>query len=370
MRGAARAALLTIAALMWLVPSTAHGQASREALLAAAPAAAKPLPEAAVRAAIRYNQRRFSAAHLAEITAWLRGPSGSDTGPMTAADVAVIERLQRAAGFTRPDGRLGNRTMAALLMAGLELSAVPRVRPRQVELLFYPGTFEDTAKWREARDHAGTSQYRAVMDRAPSGSGALYVAVDGVVVDLARARGGPPFQLVNRTHTADPSKPGRYRLERGKPYRTRNWLYGQIPWGAELREQGGEIEYRPRGEKRWKLATGPKRSLDHEIPRAEFYGPDGALFPEWRLNEFGSIAWRLRGSPGLLIHTTPATEDATARGADPALATSHGCLHVKPSERDRLVERGYLVKGATVVIKRYRDHLLPAPMRARLAAGT
>lgn len=352
------------------MPSAAQAQGTRQALLAAAPPTAEALSAATVRAAIRYNQRRFSATHLDEITAWLRGPDSSASGAMGAAEIAVIERLQRAAGFTRPDGRLGNGTMAVLLMAGLELSAVPRVRPRRVELWFYPGTFEDTDAWRKARDHAGTSQYRDVIDRAPKGSGALYVAVDGVVVDLARARGGPPFKLINRTHTADPSKPGRYRLDRGKAYSTRNWLYGQIPWGAELREQGGEIEYRPRGERRWKLATGPRRALSHEIPRAEFYDSDGALFTEWRLNEFGSIAWRLRGSPGLLIHTTPATEDATARGADPALATSHGCLHVKPTERDRLIERGYLVKGATVVIKSYRDHLLPAPMRARLAAGS
>ncbi len=336
-----------------------------DALLRAAPAA--HLSDRTARSALRYNGRRWRGPQRAELLAWLRGKPGGDAD-FTRADIDRIARAQRGAGVpkSRVDGRLGNATMAVLLHAGLSLTP-PNVHASHVELWFYPGSREDLDAWARARagvDARAPGAYREVVEQAPAGAGVLYVAVDGRVVDLAPARGGPPFHLSSGTHTADPSKPGRYRLGRGKAYRTASWYYSQIPWGAALRQKDGEIQFRPDGAKQWRWATGPKSKLDYEIPRADFYGNDGAVMTEWRLNDFGAIAWRLRGSPGLLIHSTPGLE-----AGDEPLPPSHGCLHLSPEARRHLVSAGYLRRGVTVVIKRYRDHLLPLPLLARVRAS-
>lgn len=361
-------AALALAAALAL-PATAAAGAPRaltlDALLRAAPAI--HLSDHDAHSAIRYNGRRWRGAPRAEILAWLRGKAGGDSD-FTRGDVDRIARLQRGAGVpkNRIDGRLGNATVAVMLHAGMTLSA-QSVHASHVELWFYPGSREDLDAWARARagvDARAPGAYREVVEQAPSGGGVLYVAVDGRVVDMVPARGGPPYHLSSGTHTADPSKPGRYRLGRGKPYRTASWYYSQIPWGAALRMVDGEIQFRPDGAKHWQWATGPKSKLDYEIPRADFYDDDGGLMTEWRLNDFGAMAWRLNGSPGLLIHSTPGLE-----AGDEPLPPSHGCLHLSPDARRHLVSAGYLRRGVHVVIKRYRDHLLPRPMLARVRAG-
>lgn len=346
---------------------------SRAGLLAAGGDA--PLDARTVTRSARWNDRRWTGAHRRQVLAWLRGAPVAADAHFEASDVHLIARLQRGAGIDarRVDGRFGKATAAIALMAGLEL-APQSVSARRVELWFYPGSFEDLDGWKRARELAEDTpvreRYRAVKDAAPTGGGLIYVVIGDNVVDVIDARGGPPFSLASGSHSADPSKPGRYRLGEGKAHRTDNWIHSQIPWGAALRDHNGEIQFRAenRGRKaRWAYATGPKSALTYPIPREDFYDDDGALHATWRFNDFGARAWRLRGSPGLLIHTTPGLERASALGVDPSLPTSHGCLHVKPSQRDRLVERGYLRRGVTVVIKRYRDRLLPRKVLEKVA---
>lgn len=363
-----------VSALLLASPLTAEAapaELSRSALLKSGRKAR--LDARATRKAVKYNNKRWKGEHRREILSWLRGKKARRGAEFGKADVRRVARLQRGAGMPkrRVDGRMGKATTAVALLAGLELSPV-KTSARRIELWFYPGAFENLSGWKRAArlasDAPESERYREVKRRAPGGGGLIYVVIDDKVVDVIDARGGPPFTLANGSHSADPSRPGAYRLGPGKAHRTNNWLYSQIPWGAHLRERGGEIEFRPDDRRaRWTAATGPRSKLAYTIPREDFYDDDGVLMKTWRLNDFGALAWRLRGSPGLLIHTTPAIEEAAAAGGEPALSTSHGCLHVKPSQRDRLVERGYLRRGVTVVIKRFQDRLLPRKVREKVA---
>ena len=63
----------------------------------------------------------------------------------------------------------------------------------------------------------------------------------GMVQALIRARGGPwESRKEPSGHTADPSKPGKYKLGGPAPVVTKEgnriWKYSQIGWGAEIRE--------------------------------------------------------------------------------------------------------------------------------------
>ena len=83
----------------------------------------------------------------------------------------------------------------------------------------------------------------------------------------------------------------------------------------------------------------------------------------WRINDFGEMGWRIQGTDGQFIHTTPSDEETTLAGSSPELAASHGCVHLDPEGRNRLRDRGHLQAGVTFVVRRYTVHLLPEAMR-------
>jgi hypothetical protein len=56
--------------------------------------------------------------------------------------------------------------------------------------------------------------------------------------------------------------------------------------------------------------------------------------------------------PFFFIHTTP-KDEAASQPLD--LQQSHGCLHIRPKERDTMIEKGYLTEGVRVVVKRYEE---------------
>ena len=75
------------------------------------------------------------------------------------------------------------------------------------------------------------------------------------------------------------------------------------------------------------------------------------------------MAYRLQGSPGFYLHTTPETEQEAAVGEEVTLDHSHGCVHLDPSQRDEMIALGYLQPGVRFVCKKYSDHLLPTKSR-------
>ena len=332
------------------------------------PASGELLTAAKIKSAIAFNHQHWNGIHRTEILARLRAAPSSDA--FEEPDVIRVAALQKEQGVAAEgiDGKIGPSTMAFLLRTGLTLSVSPnKIRPEQVRLIFYPGEFEDLDAWQAARNSVGKQgqedEHRAVSAKAPPGHGVIYVEFNGNIVDRMEARGGPPFSMKDGPkHTSDPSQAGTYTLGVGKSVVTSSWAHSQIAWGAPLQAVDGEIQFKNPGEA-WKWATGPKRQIKGEIARHYFHedkNPAKPVAKEWRHNDFGATGFRVEGSPGLFIHTTPQTEDQlTKLGPELALDHSHGCLHVQPAKRNELMKEGYLQKGVTLVIKKYTEWLDP-----------
>jgi hypothetical protein len=334
------------------------------------------LSAAQIASAIAWNDRKWQGPQRAQLLGYLRESEAS--GGFGEGDVRKVARLQRGAGCSGPqcDGKIGDTTMAILLHAGFAFAfdEHAKVRASDVQLVFYPGEFEDIAAWKAAAEQATKegagdptfNVYRAVSAIAPPGTGRLYVKHKGNLVDAIDCRGGPPVKLKDGTHTADPSKAGTYTLGAGKSHTTSNWYNSQIPWGAAIRARSdGEIEFQDAAGS-WKTATGESSALKHPMTRTDFVDASGNLVKEWRQNDFGEKAYRVQGSPGLFVHTSPQDEEQVLAGKTPVLSHSHGCLHVNPAERKRLEEEGFLQGGVQLVIKGYDVHLLPKDMRDQM----
>ena len=103
------------------------------------------------------------------------------------------------------------------------------------------------------------------------------------------------------------------------------------------------------------------RRLTIQRVRQFFLDDKGDLLDKykvWLKNDFGVWSWRLHdlGSThrnSYFIHTTPDNEVADAAGQAFFLGQSHGCIHVRPKDRDEMMKRGYLRPGIRVDVKRY-----------------
>jgi hypothetical protein len=196
--------------------------------------------------------------------------------------------------------------------------------------------------------------------------------------------GGPPPGKGHKDrggHVKGRTPEGTYVLDGPEHHVTRNWPGSIIPWGAKLRESGGVVQYEVKG--KWYNATGHdgavvgatrlflhrdgRHATDKEIEaavRAELLnGPDGALMPVYKKNDFGKWSWNLKrhgARSAFYIHTTPENE-AQQEASTPAkpvpvvLEQSHGCVHVRPADRDDMIKKGYLKPGVEVEIKPYAD---------------
>jgi hypothetical protein len=58
---------------------------------------------------------------------------------------------------------------------------------------------------------------------------------------------------------------------------------------------------------------------------------------------------------GEMIHTTPENEAQDAKKETVTLAPSHGCIHVKPSDREALLKAGAFARGTDLVIHKYGE---------------
>lgn len=208
--------------------------------------------------------------------------------------------------------------------------------------------------------------------------GTIYViGRDGSSIQAAGGPpGAPPGGLpAEGGHTAESTPPGDYVLGPRIHVTTTSWPMSVIPWGAALRiNAGGEVEYQSTSGG-WRLATGPdgevtqaamafERRSGH-VPvladqdrayRAAFFDPKtgGLRSATWELNDFGVWGWNLlrNGHPTpYYIHTTPDNEANPAAG----LANSHGCIHLVPAERDRLMNAGVLKPGTPFEVRPYTE---------------
>ena len=195
-------------------------------------------------------------------------------------------------------------------------------------------------------------------------------------------RGMPPGGKIvpgQGGHTQESTPPGRYILGEREHVTTRSWPASVVPWGAPLRiNSDGEVEFQGRS-KHWTLATGRHgrvtSALDQYTQRNGKKYPLSALaaysktmfidsktnklrWPTYRGNDFGLWGWNLtrNGSrTGYFVHTTPVNENDYATAAMKNLDNSHGCIHLVPKERDRLMKAGLLKAGVPFEVRPYTE---------------
>lgn len=330
---------------------------------------AKPLSADKIASAIAFNNKKWTGKYRAQIRETL-GAAPPAEGGFTDAEVLQAQAVQLGAGVApeAADGKIGDTTMAILLQSGLELDLdeTGKVNPADVELVFYPGEFEDLDVWKERVAEAKAARpdapYRALSE--PEGTGRMYVKHKGQLVYTMNARGGPPIAVKDfGGHTADPTTAGSHKLGAGHAHVTNAWANSQIPWGAKCRKrQDGEWEFYEPSKKAWKIATGPASQLKTPLDTSTFEDENGGR-DTWQINDFGQESFAIQGTAGQYIHTSPADEEAVLKGEEPVLGVSHGCVHVDPADRAELSRLGYLAGGVRLTVKSYETHLLPQKMR-------
>jgi len=209
-------------------------------------------------------------------------------------------------------------------------------------------------------------------------AGALYV-VNGSQEMISIVAGPTPENTFadRGGHSADSTPAGHYVLDKTETHTTMNWPSSVVPWGAPVREQNGIIQYKIGSQ--WRDATGPRGTVTQSLRMFIAKTPDmhptpqemeqmmrnmfidrktGTLATTYQSNDFGKLSWNLKHKgrrTAYYIHTTPVDEYATANGQNVMLMQSHGCIHIRPADRDLLMKKGYLREGIAVEIKKYGE---------------
>lgn len=215
---------------------------------------------------------------------------------------------------------------------------------------------------------AGSGREKKELHFYPGDKRLLFVVDAKLVLDVD-AWGGPtyPGRKVPGEMQAMPTTPGRFRVGWVGKYVTSSWKRSKIRWGARLRRHPASsddflYEASPGQWRSVKAMTGATRQ-QLEAEYARLYKQPGV--PErWCFNDFGSVAIRYyedrndnhkrdAGEPlsGEMFHATAESE------ADPGavLYSSHGCIHLRPLDRDALLNGGAFALGTLVVVHNYGE---------------
>jgi hypothetical protein len=208
--------------------------------------------------------------------------------------------------------------------------------------------------------------------------GTIYVV--GANGERFMAAGGNPVGYKDRGgHTAEPTPVGKYILGGQQHVTTGTWPRSAIPYGSRIRIllDDHRIEFETPG-KTWLPVMGPhgvvtkymmafaqrdgiKRTVedcDEELKTLLLAKNGWLRTSTWDLNDFGRWAWNMTRGGSITpyyIHTTPETEWDTISGKRVALTNSHGCVHITPKERDRMMSLGYLKKGVEFEVRKYTE---------------
>jgi hypothetical protein len=226
-----------------------------------------------------------------------------------------------------------------------------------IRLVLYPGEVQDGSTTR----------------------GHLYVYVDDKLAAQYPACGGPAGapHPDRGGHTASETPAGSYVLGAAQHHVSGSWPLSAIPFGAQLRKRSdGDTEWSVDGIT-WRPATGPEGTLTlagivfrarserrwltdserQEVVAQYRWLMSGNPDPTYRQNDFGEWAWNLNQPLGrwtsYFVHTTPEDEAATAGGGPISLANSHGCVHIRPVDRDQMMQRGWLACGVPFTVENY-----------------
>lgn len=203
----------------------------------------------------------------------------------------------------------------------------------------------------------------------------LLLAIDNKVVKgRFEAWGGPSKMGSDIRMAEEPTWPGEYIINTAHAYRTNTWLLSRIKWGVILKDMPAKNDV-------WyKLPSGKWASIskDHNISRNDILKLNFDLYgvrkipKSWVFNDFGPIAIRwykdlnnnkvLDGKErlsGQMFHTTQQNEAEHATGKPLAMTHSHGCVHLKPAERDKLFAIGAFKPGTRFIVYKYNEIYRP-----------
>lgn len=200
----------------------------------------------------------------------------------------------------------------------------------------------------------------------------LFVLSEKKVIGRYEAWGGPAAVIQDATMSPEPTWPGNYIIHKSEAYQTPTWLYSKIKWGTRLMDK-------PKINDVWyQLPSGAWGSIgkDLGVTRSDLIDEYYKLYnlreipKTWALNDFGPIAIRwfkdLNGNKkldgketlsGQMFHTTPPNEAQEKRGLPVVLEVSHGCIHLKPSDRDKLILQGAFKPGTDFTVHKYDEKI-------------
>lgn len=184
------------------------------------------------------------------------------------------------------------------------------------------------------------------------------------------AMGGPSKVGDDPRMAEEPTWPGTYFIDRVEAYRTPTWRASRIKWGTPIKQVGDDIWYQMASGK-WgsvRAETGIQRPVSYVVSKKkQLYGEE-KIPQTWIFNDFGPIAIRwfkdLNGNhrldrneqlSGQMFHTTPENEAETKTGKEVVLVHSHGCIHLKPNDRDRMLSLGAFKKGNYFKVHEYYE---------------
>lgn len=213
------------------------------------------------------------------------------------------------------------------------------------------------------------------------GQGVLAFIVKGHLKAWAEAWGGPAEEQPpqpGEPFGAGPTNPGRYVIWKIAPYKTPTWPFSRIRWGARLMPDPRDPDDVLFEESPGRWASVYKTA---HITRAQVEGRHYELYKTyqvprtWVFNDFGRIAiryFRDRNHNGQLdadehlegemFHATAENErDAVEHPDKMPMFNSHGCIHLKPAQRDKLIKAGIFARGRILVIHKYDEKYVRSP---------
>jgi len=213
-----------------------------------------------------------------------------------------------------------------------------------------------------------------------------------VLVASFSAVGGPSkLHKASDGFWAGPTDAGTYRISHCGRHSSPSYkAWSTVKWGSDIKEERGEIKVMHNGH--WQslrlVAPGVTRDMLIDQNKAKYNLSD--LPKKWLFNDFGHMTcyfYKDTNNNGRLdrglgeeihkeyFHPTPigeayeaAINDFKARGEQAKVDdftdrygrhwngdgnTSHGCIHLKPSDIDTMITAGYLKSGNLVRVHKY-----------------
>lgn len=204
------------------------------------------------------------------------------------------------------------------------------------------------------------------------GQNLLAVKKDKNYTSRYEAWGGPSSMGDDPYMAEEPTWPGTYIIHGSQKYVTPTWAFSKIKWGTRLRDmpQINDIYYELPSKKWGSVKKDTGISRKDIVQQYQMYYGKMKVPNQWVFNDFGPLVIRwfrdLNNNKvldknerlsGQMFHTTPINEAEHAQGKKVSLMPSHGCIHLKPADRDILLATGAFQPKTIFVVHKYNERI-------------